>query len=176
MRVLLGCSGLRPRTVSPVWQMPYVCGCCQKRWGFISAWAAAGLREREPGKICNCEVRHVSLHPAPSLGTNTVQISNVRGRDTSQIVLQFQELITFSREQSDSSSSAVGRAVAASSRCRQPSDLLSSQKSQQNAGHPWKGSCEAPQCAHIQSGLCRPSPPRTQSRAQPPPSAAMAPR
>lgn len=124
-------AGLRwaqARTVSPVWQMPYACRCCQKRWGFICAWAAAGLQEREPGKIRNCEVRHVSLHPAPSLGTNTVQISNVRRRDTSQIVLRFQELIMFSREQSCSPSSAVGRATAASSCCRQPSDFLGSQK------------------------------------------------
>lgn len=112
--MLLGCGGLRLRTVSPVWQMPYMCWRCQKRWGFICAWAAAGLQEQEPGKIHNCEVRHVSLHPAPSLGTNTVQISNVRGRDTSQIVLRFQELIMFSRKQSCSPSSAVGRATAAS--------------------------------------------------------------
>jgi len=128
VRVLLGCGRLRPRTVSPVWQMPHACRRCQKRWGFICAWAAAGLWEREPGKMSNCEVQHVSLHPAPFLGTNTVQISNVRGRDTSQIVLRFQELIMFSREQSCRPSSAAGRAVAASSHCQQPSDLLGHQK------------------------------------------------
>lgn len=117
VRMLLACGGLQPRTVSPVWQVLYACRHCQKRWGFICAWAAAGLWEREPGKIRNCEVQHVSLHPAPSLGTNTVQISNVRERHTSQIVLWFQELIMFSRKQSCSPSSAAGRAVAASSHC-----------------------------------------------------------
>lgn len=55
------------------------------------------------------------LYPAPSLATNTVQISNIRGRNTSQIVLRFQELIMFSREQRYSPSSAVGQAVGASS-------------------------------------------------------------
>lgn len=41
------------------------------------------------------------------------------------------------------------------------SDLSSKKKlakQQEKKGHRWKGSCEAPQCTHIQSGVCHPSP------------------
>lgn len=36
-------GGLGPSTTSSVWQMPHECQHCQMRWGFIDAWAAAGL-------------------------------------------------------------------------------------------------------------------------------------
>lgn len=38
-----GLGVLGPSTTSSLWQMPHVCQHCQMRWGFICAWAAAGL-------------------------------------------------------------------------------------------------------------------------------------
>jgi len=82
-------SGLWPTRASP---LAPVCVGAAKEPGVQRG------RGAEPGTAHSCRIQHVSSHPAASLGTNTVQISNVSRRETSQIVLQFQEPIMFSRE------------------------------------------------------------------------------
>lgn len=93
--------------------------------GCACAGAAAGLRSRSQARYAAAGFGMCLYILLPlSLGTNTVQISNVSRRESSQIVLRFRELIMVSREQDRSPSSAAGKAAAAPRRCREHSDPL----------------------------------------------------